>query len=219
MSNKVKLSDLDPAARKDLMAQLKKEEQREKAAQAKKRKTYEKNREKRIQKAIRGVNRIEKLMTFFKEEVSEMMASQHDELNEFGMIPTKSKGGFSITSNDGQFKITRTRDTDPKWDETAHKGVALVQEFLVEEGTASANPGIFNLFMGLIAKNEAGELEYSKVMTFIKYESEFDDPKWKEGLRLIKEGYSIEFKKYGYQFFQKDSEGKWKSISINFSNL
>ena len=216
---KVNLKELSPKDRKELMDQLAKEQKAEKAAQSKQRKEYDRNREKRIQKCIRGVDKIEKLMQVFKEEVSEMMSLQHDELDEFGLIPTKSKGGFSIVSNDGNYKITRSRDTDPKWDEIAHKGVELVQQFLVEEGAESAKPGIFNLLMGLIAKNEAGELEYSKVMQFIKHESEFDNPKWKEGLRLIKEGYSIEFKKFGYQFFKKDKEGKFKSISINFSNL
>jgi hypothetical protein len=56
-------------------------------------------------------------------------------------------------------------------------------------------------------------------MQFIKHEAEFDAPKWREGLRLIKEGYSIDFKKFGYQFYKKDKEGKFKAISINFSNL
>lgn len=213
------IKNLKPEERKQLMDQLAAEQRAERKEQNKKRSLYEKNREKRIQKAINGVMKIEKLMSDFKDELSVMMEAQHVELDEFGLVPSKSKGGFSIVSKDGNFKITRSRDTDPKWDETAHKGVELVQEFLMEEGLESAKPGIFNLLMGLISKNEAGELEYSKVMQFIKQEAEFDAPKWREGLRLIKEGYSINFKKFGYQFYKKDKEGKFKAISINFSNL
>lgn len=213
------IKDLNDAERKQLMNQLAAEEKAERKMQANKRAKYEKYREARIQKAIKGVMRIEKTMSDFKTELSSMMEDQHDELNEFGLIPSKSKGGFSIISKDGNFKITRSRDTDPKWDETAHKGVELIQEFLLEEGASSAKPGIFNLLMGLISKNEAGELEYSKVMQFIKHEAEFDGDKWREGLRLIKQGYSIDFKKFAYQFYKKDKEGKFKAISINFSNL
>jgi len=213
------IKNLTETERKQLMDQLAAEQKAARKIQNQKRAKYEKNRESRIQKAIKGDVKIEKLMAAFKEELALMMEDQHNELDEFGLIPAKSKGGFSIISKDGNFKITRSRDTDPKWDETAHKGVELVQEFLIEEGAASAKPGIFNLLMGLIAKNEAGELEYSKVMQFIKHEAEFDSPKWKEGLRLIKEGYSIDFKKFGYQFYKKDKEGKFKAISINFSNL
>jgi len=213
------IKNLTEAERKQLMDQLAAEQRAERKVQNKKRAAYEKNRESRIQKAIKGVVKIEKMMSDFKEELAIMMEAQHSELDEFGLVPAKSKGGFSIISKDGNFKITRSRDTDPKWDETAHKGVELIQEFLMEEGAASAKPGIFNLLMGLISKNEAGELEYSKVMQFIKHESEFDGEKWREGLRLIKEGYSIDFKKFGYQFYKKDKEGKFKAISINFSNL
>lgn len=215
----VDLKKLSDNERAELMDQLAKEEKAKNNERNKKRKIYEKNRERRIQRVIKGVVKLEAQMGDFKDIISEMMSEQHDELDEFGLIPTKSKGGFSIISNDGNYKITRTRDTDPKWDETAHKGVELVQQFLVEEGAESKRPGIFNLLMSLIARNDAGELEYSKVMQFLKHESEFDAPKWKEGLRLIKEGYSIEFKKFGYQFYKKDKEGKFRSISINFSNL
>lgn len=213
------IKNLSEAERKQLMDQLAAEQKAERTALNKKRSQYESKRESRIKKLSAGVVRIEKLMADFKKTVAIMMEEQHNELDEFGLIPAKSKGGFSIISKDGSFKITRSRDTDPKWDETAHKGVELVQEFLIEEGSDSANPGIFNLLMGLISKNEAGELEYSKVMQFIKHESEFNHPKWVEGLRLIKEGYSIDFKKFGYQFYKKDKEGKFKAISINFSNL
>lgn len=217
--SKVDLKKMSDEDRKDLMAQLQKDEKAKRVALQKKRKAYEKSRERRIQKAIKGVMKLETQMTAFKDVISTMMEEQHAELDEFGKIPTKSKGGFSIISNDGNFKITRSRDTDPKWDETAHKGVELVKEFLVEEGAESSKPGLFKVFMDMISKNAAGELEYAKVMQFIKHESEFDNPKWVEGLRLIKEGYSIEFKKFGYQFFKKNANGKFKAISINFSNL
>lgn len=215
----INIKNLTESERKELMEQIATEQKKERIALNKKRKTYEANRERRIQKTIKGVSAIETAISKFKQELSVMMQDQHQELEEFGQIPSKSKGGFSIISKDGNFKITRSRDTDPKWDETAHKGVELVKKFLVDQGLESNNPGIYNLLMGLISKNEAGELEYSKVMHFIKHESEFEDPEWKEGLRLIKEGYSIDFKKFGYQFFKKDAEGKFKNIVVNFSNI
>lgn len=217
--SELNLKNLSAEERKHLMEQLAAEQRAERKKENKKRAEYEKNRERRIQKVVKGVMKIEQLMSDFKDDLAVMMEEQHAELDEFGLVPTKSKGGFSIISKDGAFKITRSRDTDPKWDETAHKGVELVQQFLMEEGAESAKPGIFNLLMGLISKNDNGELEYSKVMQFIKHEGEFDAPKWKEGLRLIKEGYTINFKKFAYQFYKKDAEGKFKAISINFSNL
>jgi hypothetical protein len=219
MSQTINLKNLSADERKSLAEQLAAEEKQERLARSKKRALYEKSREKRIQFVIKEVEKLEKAMLKFKMELGEKMQEQHDELDEFGMLNGKSKGGFSIISKDGNFKVTRSRDTNPKWDETAHKGVELVQQFLLEEGADAAKPGIFNLLMGLISKNSEGELEYSKVMQFLKNENEFDHPKWKEGLRLIREGYSIDFKKFAYQFEKKDNEGKFQKISINFSNL
>lgn len=215
----VKLEDLTEDQRKSLISELAKVEKTKRSELAKKRKAYEKNREARIQKIVKGVIKIEQSMIQFKNEVSELMALQHSELDEFGMVPTKSKGGFSIISNDGNFKITRSRDTDPKWDETAIKGTNLIKEFLVQQGQKQVDPAIYELLMSLLEKNNQGELEFSKVMLFIQHEDKFTDPLWLEGLRLLKEGYHVEFKKFGYQFFKKNEEGKFKAISINFSNL
>lgn len=215
----IDLKSLSDDDRQKLMEQLAKEEKAKRVERNKRRKTYEKNREKRIQKSIKGLLRVEKIISDFKDEISEMMAQQHLELDEFGLIPTKSKGGFSILSNDGNFKITRSRDTDPKWDETALKGAQIIKEFLIERGEFSGDQETQKLLMSLLQKNEQGDLEFSKVMILLQHEDTYQDVNWKEGLRLLKEGYHVEFKRFGYQFHKKDSEGKFKPVIINFSNL
>lgn len=215
----IDLKNLSDDDRQKLMEQLAKEEKAKRVERNKRRKIYEKNREKRIQKSIKGLLRVEKIISEFKDEISEMMAQQHLELDEFGLIPTKSKGGFSILSNDGNFKITRTRDTDPKWDETALKGAQIIKEFLIERGEFSGDQETQQLLMSLLQKNDQGDLEFSKVMILLQHEDTYQDTNWKEGLKLLKEGYHVEFKKFGYQFFKKDSEGKFKPVIINFSNL
>lgn len=217
--SKVNLKELSEKERTDLMVQLQREEKAKQTVLQKQRKNYEKQRERRIQRGFKGVVRLESQMSSFKEEISKMMAEQHTELDEFGLIPKKSKGGFSIISKDGNFKITRSRDTDSKWDETAIKGVSLIKEFLVKTGQSQVDKVIYELLMGFLAKNDQGDLEFSKVMLFLQHEESFTDPMWKEGLRLLRKGYHVEFKKFGYQFFQKNNEGKFKAISINFSNL
>lgn len=218
--SKVKLDDLTPEQKEQLASEYAKKQKAEQAELDKKKLTYERKKGTRAKKIERGVLSIEKKISDFKTLVSDLMAEQHTELDEFGKISKKSKGGFHIVTPDGNFKITRTRDTDPKWDETAHKGVGLIKTFLTEDiAEKDAKPGILTLLMELIEKNQAGELEFSKVMTFLKHEDAFDHPKWIEGLRLIKQGYKSEFKKFGYTFHKKNAEGKWEKIIVNFSNL
>ena len=73
--------------------------------------------------------------------------------------------------------------------------------------------------MGFLEKNKAGDLEYSDVMNLYKHETEFDDLRWKEGLRLIKESYSNHLKGFGYEFKLKQADGKWQNLYLNFSSL
>jgi len=217
----IKLKDLDEGQKQKLMDELAAEQQAKLSERKKKRVIYEKNREKRIQKIVKGVNKHFEVLKKFKDYVGEIMEEQHAELEEFGLIKSSSKGGFQIVSNDGNFKIERSRDTTPRWDETSLKGVALIRDFLMQQddNASAETQSKLKLLMSLLEKNAAGELEYSKVMLFIKHQDAFDAPEWKEGLKLLIEGYKIEFKKYSYRFLKKDKSGAFVPMSLNFSNL
>ena len=61
-------------------------------------------------------------------------------------------------------------------------------------------------------------------MELLKYEDMYDDIRWIEGLRLVKEGYSSFLKAFGYEFKTKvitkeNPDGKWQNILLNFSSL
>jgi Protein of unknown function (DUF3164) len=216
----LKLEDLTDEQRSKLLDDLKQVEDQKRHARIQKRKDYENRRDKRVKKMVMSALSFTQKMAAFKEMAAELMEEQHAELNEYGEIKTSSKGGFQVVSKDGKFKVVRSRDTDPKWDETAHKGVEILRSFLDEVvRVRQADKAIFEMFMDFLAKNAKGELEYSKVMLFLQHEDKFDDARWKEGLRLLREGYAIEFKKFSYEFFVKDDEGKFVRVPLNFSQL
>jgi hypothetical protein len=54
------------------------------------------------------------------------------------------------------------------------------------------------------------------IWTWQIYEDKFDDPCWKEGLKLIKESFSNHLKGYGYEFKVKGDDGKWENLYLNF---
>lgn len=136
----------------------------------------------------------------------------------YGKIPTTSKGGFTITHSDTERRITRRRDTDPVWDERGHKGVELVRDFL-HDYVKKRDMDLFEILLSFIERNQKGELEYAKVMSLFQHESKFNDPRWKEGLRLVKESYSLVLKGFGYEFKEKNAQGKWVRLELNFSSI
>ncbi len=198
----------------ELEALLEKKRKQERQRLLREQKAYEEARDKAIEEAVTERKKLQELVRANNKHLHELMEKQQEKLNEYGRIRKNSKGGFSITHSNNQMRITRTRSTQPTWDERSQKAVELIKDFLIDT-VKKRDQKTFTLLMEFIAKNEKGDLEYSKVMNLLHNEELYDDPRWKEGLRLIRESFSNDFKGFGYEVKVKDEKGKWKPIHIN----
>lgn len=127
-----------------------------------------------------------------------------------------SKGGFQVMSLDGNRRVVRIRNTEPKWDERSEKGVNLIKNFLITK-LSKRDKKMAGMIVGLLERNSKQDLEYSKVMHLMKYKDQYDDPEWKEGLRLLTDGYQVSQRGFGYLFQEKGEGGKWQTLVLNFS--
>jgi hypothetical protein len=195
-------------------------EKRAKAAkeQEKLKKAYEKDRDSSINLIMDDAVSIFKDLTNFKQVVHELMDTQAVKLAEYGKMRSNSKGGFSITTKDGQLRVTRRRDTEPVFDERSEKAIELIKDFLGDV-VKKRDVKTYEIIMSLISRNKNQDLEYSEVMNLLKHEDKFTDTRWTEGLRLIKESYSNHLKGYGYEFKRKGEDGKWENIILSFSSI
>lgn len=205
--------------RKALMAELAKEEKAEKAKRAKEKKKYETGKDTSIEELMDEARELSLANARFKAKMHVVMENHQDSLNNYGGIRSNSRGGFTLTHSRNDLRITRRRDTDPSWDERANKAVELIKEFLLSEGIKKTAGRVHGILMDYIARNDDGDLEYAKVMKLLQHEDTFQDPRWVKGLELIKEAYSITFKKFGYEFKEKNKAGKWVRLEMNFSSL
>lgn len=199
----------------ELLAKRKKEEQ---AQRQKEKAKYEKEKEHTVQMLFKHLWPAVEACKTLKELCHDEMESMHERLLNYGMLRGNSLGGFSLTSTCGNFRVKRTRDTKPQWDERGEKGLKLVHDFLYDK-VKRRDKKLFTMLMSFLERNKAGDLEYSRVMSLIQYEGTYQDERWQEGLRLIKESYQVHLQGYGYLFQRKDEHGKWQTININFSSL
>ncbi|MGJ1244316.1 DUF3164 family protein [Sphingobacterium multivorum] len=213
------ISKLSADQRKALMAELAKEEKAEKVKRAKEKKKYEAKKDASIEELMDEAREIALAVARFKTKLHTVMEGHRESLNQYGGIRSNSQGGFTMTNSRNDLRVTRRRDTDPSWDERANKAVELIKEFLLSEGIKKTAGRIHGILMGFIERNQDGDLEYAKVMELLQHEDTFQDPRWVKGLELIKEGYSITFKKFGYEFKEKNKAGKWVRLEMNFSSL
>lgn len=188
------------------------------AKQKKLKEKYENERDDSISIMIQNALNSFKELFALKQMTHQLMETQAVALENYGNMPIKSKGGFSITTKDGQFRVTRTRNTEPVFDERSEKAIELIKNFLGDV-VKKRDVDTYEILMTLISRNKNQDLEYSEVMNLLKHEDRFDDERWTEGLRLIKESYSNHLKGYGYEFKQKGADGKWERINLQFSSL
>lgn len=210
----MEIKDLSTEELKQLLAQKEKEE---KAERLKKKAAYEEKRDKIVKMLMMQADDIHYKLKNFKELTHRLMEEQAIALEDYSKINKKSKGGFSITDSSGQLRITRRRDTEPFWDERGNTAVAQIKDFLVDT-VKKKDLKTFEIMMSFMEKNKAGDLEYSRVFLLLQHEDKYDDPRWVQGLQLLRESYSVTMKGYGYEFKVKTDKG-WETLPLNFSSL
>jgi hypothetical protein len=218
MTETINIDQLTPEQVEALQAQLQAKQAKVLKEKEKAKSKYERERDRNINNIVKLARGLNEKLTDFKRSISLTMESQHEALTEYGEIRSNSKGGFSITSSDGMMRVTRTRDTEPFWDERGTKAVAMLKEFL-EETAKKRDRDLFEILMGFLSRNEKGDLEYAKVFQLLKHRNAFADPRWTEGLNLLEESFQVNLRGYGYEIKVKDEQGKWQNISLNFTSL
>lgn len=202
----------------ELEALLAKKKKDEKQKRERERKAYETEKDSTVDQLVNEGIELSLQLARFKQKVHVVMENQSVKLAEYGGIRSNSKGGFTLPHSNGLMSVTRRRDLDPVWDERANKAVSLIKDFLGDT-VKKRDADLHDILMGFLERNAKGDLEYAKVMDLLKHETKFDDNRWLEGLRLIKESYSLSFKAFGYEFKQKNDRGQWERIELNFSSL
>ncbi|HRO75764.1 MAG TPA: DUF3164 family protein [Crocinitomicaceae bacterium] len=201
----------------ELEQMLNERKQAQDAERQAEREAYEKERDLFVQRSMVEAIAFSQILTEFKNDMHRSFKEYEERLNSYGGLRGNSKGGFSLTTTDGKYRIRRTRATSPEWDERSKKGETLIIEFLKEQIT---DEKIHKLVMSFLERNDKGELEYSRVMNLLNMKNDFQDERWITGLELMQESYSKTLRAYGYEFLKKDEEtGKWNRVEINFTAI
>lgn len=204
---------------KELEEFLKAKKKDEAAKREREKAKYEKDRDASIEHVMEAAREASLALNRLKDIVTVIMDEQHRKLDEYGALRKNSKGGFTVSNTDGTARVTRRIDSDPKWDERAEKGVALIREFLADT-VKKRDKKLFEILLSFLERNKKGDLEYAKVLTLMQHRDKYSDERWLEGLRLLEESYSLIRKGFAYYFEVKEKEGdKWQKVELNFHGV
>lgn len=210
-----KAKDLSVEELEQMLAEKKKQQvENEKAARAK----YVKERDALIINLSLVAMTMNKELEKFSLNAHEAMRQQRIKLDEYGGIRKNSKGGFQLMTEDGEYKIKYDYHGIADYDERANKAEELLKDFL-QDTIKKKDKGLYNIIVSLLERNKAGQLEFSRISSLYKYENDYDDPRWREAIKLFKESFVVKGSKMQPRFYKRAENGTYELINLNFSSI
>lgn len=201
-----------------LEAMLAKQKEKERKEKEAKRAEYEQEREELVNEMINQARDLNAQLKVFKEASLDAMKAFQLKLEMYGDMRANSKGGFQLTSQDGNRRVQYKFISLSFYDERAAKAEQLLKQFLTDT-IKKKDVTVHGIIMDLLEKNKNGQLEFSRINKLYKYEDSYQDPRWKEALDLFKESFQTGESKYDLYYQERDAEGKWQTLNLTFNSL
>ncbi|MDD3079123.1 MAG: DUF3164 family protein [Paludibacter sp.] len=210
---------VDQMTTEELQAYLADRRKEEIAENNRKRAEYEKYVEVNTSRLVRKALKLNSILSTFFQNSTTILEEMRKTLNDYGAIRSNSKGGFTLKTDDGQYKVVYRYATLCDWDERSAKAEDLLKDFL-KDFVKKRDVQSYELVMALIEKNKEGKFELSRMQSLYAKEHLYDDPRWVEAIRLFKESFKPIDSKMRLEFYRRsDISQKWEPIPLNISSL
>lgn len=137
-------------------------------------------------------------------------------LQQFDVHLGGNKGNITLYSFDGQFKIIRQIQDTLRFDERLQAAKILIDQ-CIQSWSESSNDHIKTLILDAFQVDKEGKISTGRVLGLRRHD--FDDPKWSQAMDAIAESINIVDSKRYVRFYERDSEGKYQAISLDFANV
>lgn len=198
----------------DLAAAEKEQQELEKAE----REEYVKLRDTTIINLCVKASGLSEMLHAFNDIAFKSMQQQQEALSKYGKMRKNSKGGFMLTTEDGEFRVKYAYNSESYYDERADKAAELLKDF-INDFIKKKDKGAAAMIMDLLARNNKGQLEYGRISKLYQREKDYTDPRWTEAIQLFKESYQQRDSKYMLYFYKRNSKNEYEMINLNFSSI
>lgn len=158
----------------------------------------------------------EQLKRFKASAFSEIAAFIDLSLKQFEIHIGGNKGNITLYSFDGKYKIVRQIQDTIRFDERLQAAKILIDQ-CIQSWSESSNDHIKTLILDAFQVDKEGKISTGRVLGLRRHD--FDDPKWLQAMDAIAESINIVDSKRYVRFYERDSEGKYQAISLDFANV
>lgn len=137
-------------------------------------------------------------------------------LKQFDVHIGGNKGNITLYSFDGKYKIIRQIQDTIRFDERLQAAKILIDE-CIQSWSVDSNNYLKALILEAFQVDKEGKISTGRVLGLRRHD--FDDPKWLKAMDAIAESINIVDSKRYVRFYERDSEGKYQAISLDFANV
>jgi len=153
---------------------------------------------------------VNEMLTIFKKNVADDMQAFFElSAEKYQADVGGSKSFLELYSFDGQYKLVREHAERLNTTEQVHAAIALVKECL-REWSDIAGPELRAIVEKKLQINKKGRINIKEFLSLRSFN--FDHPKWKMAMQAVG---TCTY----YRMYERDDEGKYHQIGLDFSGV
>lgn len=127
-----------------------------------------------------------------------------------------NKGNITLYSFDGQYKIVRQIQDSIRFDERLQAAKVLIDE-CIQSWSADSNDHLKILILDAFQVDKEGKISTGRVLGLRRHD--IKDEKWLQAMEAIAESINVVDSKSYVRFYERDKDGKYQAISLDFANV
>ena len=127
-----------------------------------------------------------------------------------------NKGNITLYSFDGQYKIVRQIQDSIRFDERLQAAKVLIDE-CIQSWSADSNDHLKILILDAFQVDKEGKISTGRVLGLRRHD--IKDEKWLQAMDAIAESINVVDSKSYVRFYERDKDGKYQAISLDFANV
>lgn len=170
-----------------------------------------------VERLIGGAKLLQQQMIAFKRlSFEDIMAFVQLSAEQYDVQIGGNKGNVTLYSFDGKYKIVRQSQESIRFDESLQAAKALIDE-CISEWAAGSNDNIRVLINDAFQVDKEGKISTGRVLSLRRLD--IRDEKWLRAMDAISDSIIVTDSKNYVRFYERDKDGQYQAISLDFANV
>lgn len=202
----------------ELRKQLAEAEAKENQAKRRQEAKYQAEKEAFVNDTVKDFEELNEALIEFKKETFDEAERLQKTMFDLFKVEQKDSKSFSITNENKTRKLTFSKGEVFAFNETAEAGIELLHEVLKNK-FEKRNKTMYKIIEKLLSKTKEGDYDPKMLVKLRKFEEDINDPNFSKALDILNNAQEVNSTSKYVRAYNKNENGKWVDITLQFSAL